>query len=102
MKIILALSMYSCKINKKVAFALFLKNVMVCARNDNRGFPSGSGGKEFACNAGDKGSIPGSGRAPGEGNGNLLHYSCLKNPMDRGAWQGTVHGVTKCLTQLSN
>ena len=49
------------------------------------GFPSGSDGKESACNAGDLGSIPGSGRAPGEGKGYLLHYSCLENPMDRGA-----------------
>ena len=47
------------------------------------------------CNAGDPGSILGSGRSPGEGNGNPLQYSCLKNPMDRGAWQATVPGVTK-------
>ena len=46
-----------------------------------------------ACNAGDLGSIPGSGRSPGEGNGNPLQYSCLENPMDTGAWQATVHGV---------
>ena len=45
--------------------------------------------------AGDYGSIPGLGRFPGEGNGNPLHYSCLENSMDRGAWQVTVHGVTK-------
>ena len=51
---------------------------------------------------GDPGLILGSGISSGEGNGNLLHYSCLKNPMDRGAWKGTVHGVAKCLTQLSN
>ena len=51
--------------------------------------------KESACNAGDPGSIPGSGRFPGEGNGNPLQYSCLKNSVDRGAWQATVHGVTK-------
>ena len=50
-----------------------------------RGFPGGSNGKESACNAGDPGSIPGSGRSPGEGNGNPLQYSCLGNPMDRGA-----------------
>ena len=49
------------------------------------GFPHGSVGKESACNAGDQGSIPGSGRSPGEGNGNPLQYSCLENPMDRGA-----------------
>ena len=46
-------------------------------------------------NAGDAGSIPGSGRSPGEGNGNPLQYSCLGNPMDRGAWWATVHGVAK-------
>ena len=48
--------------------------------------PGGSDGKAFAYNAGDLGSIPGSGRSPGEGNGNPLQYSCLENPMDRGAW----------------
>ena len=52
------------------------------------GFPGGSEGKASACNAGDLSSIPGSGRSPGEGNGNPLQYSCLENPMDRGAWQG--------------
>ena len=52
-------------------------------------------GKESAYNAGDIGSIPGSGRSPGEGNGNPLQYSCLGNPMDRGAWEAIVHGVTK-------
>ena len=51
---------------------------------------------------GDPGSIPGSGRSPGEGNGNPLKYSCLENPMDRGAWQATVHGVTKSWTRLSD
>ena len=52
-------------------------------------------GKESACNAGDPGSIPGSGRSPGEGNGNPLQYSCLENPTNRGAWQATVHGITR-------
>ena len=51
-----------------------------------RGFPGGSGGKESAYNAKDPGSKPRSGRSPGEGNGNPLQYSCLENPMDRGAW----------------
>ena len=51
--------------------------------------PGGSDGKASACNAGDPGSIPGSGRPPGEGNSNLLQHSCLENPMDRGAWQAT-------------
>ena len=62
------------------------------------GFPSGLVGKESACNAGDKGdvgSVPGSGRSPGEGNGNTLQYSGLENPMDRGAWGATVHGIAE-------
>ena len=59
------------------------------------GFLHSSVSKEAACNAGDQGSIPGSGRSPGEGNGNPLQYSCLENPMDRGAWQATVHGVAR-------
>ena len=54
-----------------------------------------------AYNAGDPGSIPGSGRSPGEGNGNPLQYSCLENPTDGGAWKATVHGVAKSWTQLS-
>ena len=59
------------------------------------GFPGGSDSKESAYNAGDLGSIPGSGRSPGEGNGYPLQYSCLENPMDRGAWWAIVHGVTQ-------
>ena len=55
-----------------------------------------------ACNAGDLGSIPGLGRSPGEGNGNPLQYSCLENPIDRGAWWPTVHGVAKSWTRLSD
>ena len=51
------------------------------------GFPGGSDGKESACNAGDLGSLPGSGTSPREGNGNPPQYSCLENPMDRGSWQ---------------
>ena len=66
------------------------------------GFPGGSDGKESACNAGDLGLIPGPERSAGEGNGNPFQYSCLGNPMDRGAWWATVHGVTKSQTQLSN
>ena len=66
------------------------------------GFPGGSDGKEYACNAGDLGSVPGLGRSPGEGNGNPLQYSCLENSMDRGAWQATVHWVAKSRTRLSN
>ena len=66
------------------------------------GFPDGSEVKASACNAGDPGSIPGLGRSPGEGNGNSLQYSCLGNPMDRGAWWATVHRVAKSRTQLSD
>ena len=59
------------------------------------GFPGGSAGKESACNVGEPGLIPGWGRSPGGGNDNSLQYSCLGNPMDRGAWQATVHGVAE-------
>ena len=58
--------------------------------------------KASTCNAGDLGSIPGSGRSPGEGNGNPLQYSCLENPMDGGAWWATVHWVAKSRTRLSD
>ena len=63
-------------------------------------FPGGAVVKNLPFNAGDTGSIPGSGRAPGEGNGNPLQYSCLENFMDRGAWWATVQGVAKSWTQL--
>ena len=58
-------------------------------------FPGGKDDKESACNAGNLDLIPGSGRSPGEGNGNPLQYSCLENPMVRGTWWATVHGVAK-------
>ena len=67
------------------------------------GLPLWLSGKETSCNAGDagdSGSIPGSGRSPGRGHGNPLQYSCLGNPIDRGAWQATVHGVANSQTQL--
>ena len=66
------------------------------------GFPGGSEVKASACNAGELGSIPGSGRSPGEGNGNPLQYSCLENPMDRGVWWATVHGVAQSQMRLSD
>ena len=59
------------------------------------GFPGGSDSKEFACNVGDLGLIPGLGRSPGGGHGNPLQYSSWRIPMDRGAWRDTVHGVTE-------
>ena len=65
-------------------------------------FPGGSEVKASACNAGDLGSIPGSGSSPGEGNSNPLQYSCLENPKDGGAWWATVHGVPKSRTRLSD
>ena len=65
------------------------------------GFPGGSAGKESTCNAGDLGSIPGLGRSPGEGNSYTLQYSCLESSLDIGAWQVTVHGVTKSQTQVN-
>ena len=64
------------------------------------GFPGGSEVKNQPVNAGDVGSIPGSERSPGEGNSNPLHYSCLGNPMDRGAWWATVHVVSKELDTI--
>ena len=63
---------------------------------------SGSDGKKSTCNAGDPGSIPGSGRAPGEGNSYIISYSCLENPINRGAQWATVHGVAKSQTQLND
>ena len=65
-------------------------------------FPGGSIDKESACNARDPGSIPGSGRSPGEGNGNPRQYPCLENSMDRGTRQATMHGVTKSRTRLND
>ena len=72
------------------------------------GFPDGSDGKESACNVGDLGSIPGSGRSSGEGNSYPLQYSCLENSVSRGAWKATVHGgykesnMTEQLIQQNN
>ena len=82
--------------SKGVMDAVFLYTPMRC-------FPSGSSRKESACqlaDAGDLGSIPGWERCPGGGNGNLLQYSCLENPRDRGAWWATVHGVPESWTGL--
>ena len=69
-------------------------NMCACVNS----FPSGSEVKNLLCDAGDPGLIPGSGRSLGEGNGNPLQYSCLENPMDRGAWRAIVHGVAKNCT----
>ena len=66
------------------------------------GFSGGSAVKHPSANTGDSSSIPGLRRSPGGGNGNSLHSSCLENPMDRGAWQATIYGVSKSRTRLSN
>ena len=79
-----------------------LVKFFLCISIRPSGFPGGSEVKASACNEGDLSSIPGSGRSPGEGNGNPLQYSCLENPMDGGAWWATVHGVAKSWTQLSD
>ena len=85
------------KISYTLRFMDFDKCFLSCGTS-----PGGSEVKVSACNAGDLGSIPGSGRSPGEGNGNPLQYSCLENPMDGEAWWATVQGVAKNWTRLSN
>ena len=80
----------------------FFSPPVCCPLSYHLGFPGSSDGKASACNAGDSGLIPGSGRFLGEGNGNLLQYSWLKNPMDGGAWWTAVHGVAKSRTRLSD
>ena len=84
----------------KSNLSIFLLSI-VSVSTSQRGFPCGSVGKESACNAGntgDTGSVSGWERSPGEENGNALQHSCLENPMDRGAWRTTVHGVAKSQT----
>ena len=66
------------------------------------GSPGGSDGKESTCNVRDLDLIPGLGKTPGGGHGNPLQYSCVENPVDRGAWWPTVHGVTKSRTRVTN
>ena len=78
-----------------VQFFALISSLIVLWLVNTMGFPGGSVGKESACNARDLGSIRGSGRFPGEGNGNPLQYSRLESPNDRGAEQATVHGVAK-------
>ena len=79
----------------KVASCMGVTVIRDSAFGSSSGLPRWLSGKESACNAGDAHSVPGLGRPPGEGNGNPLQYSCLGNPMDRGAWWATVHGVKK-------
>ena len=89
------------KMNQQVyknEFMKIYKNELVVSMKIRCFPPGGLDSKESSCNAGDMGSIPGSGRFPGEGNGNLLQYSCLGNLMDKAAWQATVHGIVKSWT----
>ena len=82
--------------NKKKFYTIYLISPFLW------GFPGGSVGKESTCNTGDVGSIPGSGRSPGVGNGSPFQYSCLENFKGRGVWLATDHVVTKSQTQLSD
>ena len=94
LKNLLLLAVRDKKYLKQLPFYIILINI--------QGFPGGSEVKVSACNAGDLGLIPGSGRSPVEGNGNPLQYSCLENPMDGGAWWATVRPVAKSWTRLSD
>ena len=77
---------------------LYIHYLCVTSEASPQGFLGGSDGNEYACNAGDLGSIPGSGRSPGGGHGNPLQCSYLDNLMDRGAWQASVFGIEKSQT----
>ena len=96
-----------------ISSLITMKDLKLCWTSESHGrfvktwiyrvsrFLGGWDGKVSACNVGDPGSILGLGRSSGEGNGNQLQYPCLENPMDRGAWYATVHGVAKSRTRLS-
>ena len=83
------------RIFEKAALHSILINYLIL------GFPGGSDCKESACNGGDQGPSPGSGRSPGEGNGNPLQYSCLENSTGRGAWWATVCGIAEVTISVS-
>ena len=82
-------------------FCFYFIIIIFTMRYVDLGFPGSSDSKESSCNAGGLGLTPGSGRSPGEGNGNPLQYSCLGNAMEGGAWWAAVHGVPKSRTRLS-
>ena len=71
-----------------------MRGLLIAVASLAAGFPGGLDGKASACSEGDPGSIPGSGRSPGRGNGNPLQYPCLENSMDRGAWWAVAHGIS--------
>ena len=81
---------------------MLTSQIELSSHRNPEGFSGGSAVKNHPANARDTGSIPGSGRSPGEGNGNPLQYSCLGNSMDRGAWRVTVHLVAKSRIRLSD
>ena len=87
---------------KNFMLVVKMKHCKIWMSKLRKGFPRSSIGKESACNAGDLGSIPGSGRYPGEGNGYPLQYSCLGNPVEKGVWWAAVHGITESWTQFSD
>ena len=96
---------FICCLSRDPFFLLNLTSVssLLLSKLHVRGFPSCASVKNLPANAGDTrdmGLIPESGRSPGEGHGNPSQYSCLENPMDRGAWQGTVHGAAKSRTRV--
>ena len=103
LRVLLGKETYLYSMNSIMPLPLYFSSLDLLLRtvSDILDFPGGSDGKASAYNVGDPGSIPGSGRSPGEGNGNPLSYSCLENPMDGGAWWATVHGVPKSQTRLS-
>ena len=87
-------------VNKRRTILMCLVQFLNCGKTHIRlGLPGWLRGKEYACNARDLSSTPGLGTSPGEGNGNPLWYFCLANPLDRGAWRATVHGVAKSRTR---
>jgi len=98
----LRVSLPCCQLVRRVVFFLLFFCLFIFLVCLFMGFLGGSDGKESAYNSGHLGSIPELGRSLGEGNGNPLQYSCLENPMDRGACRATVHGVTQSWTWLSN
>ena len=96
---VLTMTIWKYMFSKSIIWILWLLFSIVSLQF---GLYLGSDGNKSACNARDLGSIPRSGRSPGDGNGNPLQYSWLGNPMDRGTWQAIVRAVAKSQTQLSN
>ena len=94
--------LYPWKITAITIICKTIGEIKCFSRDYLKGFLGGSNSKESACDIEDPGSIAGSGRPPGEGNGNPLQYSCPENPMDRGAWWATVHGAARSWTSLSS